>query len=283
MYLEIDEGFTTHRKTLRFCGFMQDHNAFAYLMRLWSWATRSAPDGDLSGLDPIDIELAVQYRLGDGKCYRAMVVAGFIDTDGDGAPVMIHNWPKRTGGAIARMEAAALAAKARKDRWKERQQNGTGTPEERSENASGTFQNGSRTPQDKTSPDQSRPDQKAPARPRDPWPAWHWFEKFKLSWAPAHGQLAYGSSVEDDRATGDFNDTLNTLPGEQRVAAEEAADELFARYFAIKQAAGHPWKWFCQRFNELRLPKSRGSPRNGSAPPGGTSATQRAAQQWKGR
>jgi len=283
MYLEIDEGFTTHRKTLRFCGFMQDHNAFAYLMRLWSWATRSAPDGDLSGLDPVDIEFAVQYRIGDGKCFKAMVVAGFIDVDGDGNPVTIHNWAKRTGGAIARMEAAARAAKARKDRWKERQQNADGTQTERPENADGTIENASGTPQDKTSPDQSSPDQKAPARPRDPpWPAWEWFDKFKLKWAPAHGQIAYGSSPEDDRATGDFNDTLNSIPGDQRKAAEEAADELFARYFAITAAVGHPWKWFCQRFNELRLPRTRGSPRN-MTPPGGTTAAQRAAQKWKGR
>src|SRR4051812_19101636 len=111
MYLEIDEGFTTHRKTLRFCGLMQDHNAFAYLLRLWSWATRSAPDGELLGLEPIDIEIAVQYRPADGKCYAAMVKAGFIDEDEPGKPGRVHAWLERTGATIKKFEADAARKK----------------------------------------------------------------------------------------------------------------------------------------------------------------------------
>lgn len=115
MYLEIDEGFVTHRKTLRFCALMRDPNAFAYLMRLWSWACRSAPDGDLLGMESIDIEIAVQYREADGKCYEALVRAGFIDAGAGGQPERIHNWMERTGAAIQKMADEA----ARKKAWRE--------------------------------------------------------------------------------------------------------------------------------------------------------------------
>lgn len=128
MYLPIDEGFVSHRKTLRFCGYMQDANAFAYLLRLWSWAARSAPDGSLDGLSPFDIEHTVQYRNADGRCYGAMVKAGFIDEREPTVPAAIHNWMERIGASIAKMEAAADAAKTRRKRWKDAQGTRTETP-----------------------------------------------------------------------------------------------------------------------------------------------------------
>lgn len=275
MYLEIDEGFIAHRKTLRLCAMMQDQNAFAYMMRLWSWATRSAPRGDLNGMDPADIELVVNYRLMDGKCFRAMVTAGFIDTNADGMPTEIHNWMKRTGASILRMEAAAQASKSRKDRWKERQRNAAGTPEERDGNADGTLaetpENVPETHQDKTSPvqsspDKSRSDQSPPRAPaRDLWAGWQWFNRFRMLWPEAHGRIAYGEGDDDAKATGELEDKLNSLPGDDRLTAQDRADELISGYFAIAsaRAAAHPWKWFVARFNELRVPapaKARASP-----------------------
>lgn len=106
MYLEIDEGFIGHRKTMRLCGLMQDPNAFAYLLRLWTWAVRSAPDGRLTGMEPLDLEIAAGYRHLDGKLYAALVRSGFID-ERDGAPVELHGWMKRTGLAIRRMADGA--------------------------------------------------------------------------------------------------------------------------------------------------------------------------------
>lgn len=287
MYLEIDEGFISHRKTLRFCGLMQDQNAFAYLLRLWSWATRSAPDGKLTGMDPMDLEIAVQYRLMDGKCFRAMVAAGFVDTDADGNPTEIHNWGSRTGGSIARMVDNAERKKAIrlhrdgkcggsdeckvcdgtiKLRSEDKRETVPGHSQDNGGTSAGHEQGKLRhfdTVQ--TSPDQSRPDLKAPppARKRDPWPSWHWYNKFAAAWQIAHASIAYGRGDDDYEATGELDDKLNSLPGDQRLAAEDAAEALFARYFAIRAAApGHPWKWFVQRFNELRTPPAaRGSPR----------------------
>lgn len=115
MYLEIDEGFVTHRKTLRFCALMQSNNGFAYILRLWSWACRSAPDGDLTGMESADIEIAVQYSQGDGRCYESFVKAGFIDAGATGEPTALHNWMERTGAAIRKMADEAK----RKKTWRE--------------------------------------------------------------------------------------------------------------------------------------------------------------------
>lgn len=162
MYLEIDEGFPGHRKTLRLCAALKNPEAGWFMIRLWTWACRSCPTGDLAGMDPYDIEIAVQYRPLDGACYRAMVTAGFID-EADGKPAAIHNWMERTGGAIAKMAGAAERKKlyrAHRDGkcdpvwclFCTEAHRGDGSPKD----VAGTVPGQS---EDKTDPDQSRQDQ----------------------------------------------------------------------------------------------------------------------------
>lgn len=106
-----------------------------------------------------------------------------------------------------------------------------------------------------------------PPRPHDlPWPAWRWYEKFKIAWAPVHRKVAYGDGEDDARATGELEDKLNSIPGFDRLKAQGEADVLFKRYFAIQAAGAHPWKWFVQRLNELRAGPvmARPPPRGGS-------------------
>ena len=102
MYLEIDEGLFEHPKTLEFCGILENSEAWSHLIRLWRWACRSAPDGDLSGMKPRSIEIAMGWQALDGRAFAAAVEAGFIDEGAAGAR-SIHNWAERTGGAIAKM------------------------------------------------------------------------------------------------------------------------------------------------------------------------------------
>lgn len=91
---------------MRLCGLMMNPEADTYPIRLWRWAVRSAPDGDLTGMEPYDIECALRYRLLDGKLYSALVKAGFIDELEDGTR-RIHDWHEYTGGAITKMSEAA--------------------------------------------------------------------------------------------------------------------------------------------------------------------------------
>lgn len=111
MYLEIDEGLPEHPKAMRLCARMKDQNAWAWCIRLWRWASRSAPDGSLAGMEPSEVEIACGYASLDGRLYAALVAAGFVD-ELDGKPAAIHNWKKRQGGAIERMEAGAERQRA---------------------------------------------------------------------------------------------------------------------------------------------------------------------------
>lgn len=109
MYLEIDEGYFEHPKTLRLCGALKDHHAAIYPIRLWKWACRSAKDGRLGVVDAFVIEKVVGYEAMDGRCFDALC-AGFLDV-GTGGEVRIHDWMVYTGAAVRRMEDSAASKK----------------------------------------------------------------------------------------------------------------------------------------------------------------------------
>jgi len=111
MYLEFDENFPEHPKSVRLCSSLQNPVAWAYMAKLWCWARKYQKDGDLTGYEPAEIEFAVGWTLADGRFYAAATRAGFIDEDHDAAGAVVarrlHNWMKRSGGAIKRMEDEA--------------------------------------------------------------------------------------------------------------------------------------------------------------------------------
>lgn len=179
MYLRIDEGFEAHCKTLKFCRLMQNPEAGIYLMRLWTWAVRSAPNGDLTEAEAYDVEVAVRYRLLDGKCFAAMIEAGFIDVDEETGKKSIHKWLERTGGDIASMESESCRKKAMRAHRAQKCAGLTGNPPCDHcvrEMSAGRSADGPRTVQvlaaDKTTqtrPVQTRPDQSTdPERAPDP-------------------------------------------------------------------------------------------------------------------
>jgi hypothetical protein len=171
MYLEIDEGYWDHPKTIDLCGRLLDSRADTYPPRLWRWAVRSANTGKLGHMSDYAIERAVRYEAMDGKCAQALIASGFIDQAEDGTRE-IHDWMDFTGGAIKRMEDKAAGNKARRAEAKnkaeeerrrleeermrlesEKEQSRTGIVPESYRNRTST--NPSQTRQDKTSPDQS--------------------------------------------------------------------------------------------------------------------------------
>jgi hypothetical protein len=123
MYLRILEGFPSHWKTLALARKLDDHNAGMYCLRLWTWACQSAPSGDLSNIDPLDIELIVHWPGEPGRCFAAMVAVRLIDRREDGGHE-IHEWADHTGGDIEKMETRAAEKRAdaaeRKRRERER-------------------------------------------------------------------------------------------------------------------------------------------------------------------
>jgi hypothetical protein len=124
MYLEIDEGFDSHPKTVRLCRVLGDVNAGQYLIRLWAWACRSAPDGDLSGMQAEDVEAIARYKPADGKLFAALCdrwspkFGPWIDVDGDCQSVKLHGWQERQGAAIARMTKHAEYMRSKREQRK---------------------------------------------------------------------------------------------------------------------------------------------------------------------
>ena len=121
MYLEIDEGFLDHPKTMRVCGMLGDQNAGMYIIRLWRWACRSAPTGCLDGMTPDEIEMAAGYKAQDGRLYAALA-SRFID-EKDGKPHALHDWMQHQGGSIKRMNQRADAKRDAARERKKRERN----------------------------------------------------------------------------------------------------------------------------------------------------------------
>lgn len=111
MYLRILDSFPDHPKTLSLARVLGDLNAGMYCMRLWTWASKSAKDGDLSNLDPLDLELIMRWQGEPGRCFAAMVAVRFIDQR-PGGGFEIHEWAEHTGGDIEKMEERAAEKRA---------------------------------------------------------------------------------------------------------------------------------------------------------------------------
>lgn len=271
MYLEIDEGYPGHRKTLRLCALLKCDTADAYPPRMWAWAARSAPDGDLTGMDPVELELALRWRGEEGALYAALTRSGFIDRDEDGRTV-IHNWATRTGGAIEKMATRAGMAKERRAHMDHKCVAAcrycAGTL---------TLRSPARSSQDKTSQDQSSDPPLSGSSPLalsasspyperasvaavvpEMWSADRWRQKYALLWRDKyHGTMGGGTPAAV--ATAELGDRLGAIPVAERLAAQDRAAEMFGEYLANESPRvveeRHPWAWFVMKFDSLRAPK----------------------------
>lgn len=253
---------------------MQDHNAWAYIVRLWFWAVDSAPDGRLDGLLPADVEIAVQYRHQDGRCYAALVRAGFVDEAAPGEPVAIHDWDEWIGASLRAMEEAAEKSRVRKRTWRSNRRStepprllppadvtGTGPPPEgdvppmspgrhAGQDAAGAGQDAPGTPLIKS--DQSKPNQRDLSSPgaEAEW----WVQRYRAVWNQVRGSF-YGRGMADGRAANNLETILAELPLAARAAARARGDDMI-RAFLSKSGreaqAKHPFSWFVTSFNDLR-------------------------------
>jgi hypothetical protein len=117
MDLRLDLGFFEHPKTvnLQLAG---GHAAVTSLLRLWVWAARQRPLGDLSELSDKAIERAAGCKPGS---LAQMVACGFLDGDQEGRSC--HGWAERqpyvvtAPDRIAAARAAGIASgQARRER-----------------------------------------------------------------------------------------------------------------------------------------------------------------------
>lgn len=85
------------------------------LQKLWLWAAQSKPDGDLSGLDSEDIELAADWSGEDGAFTRELVALGWIDETETG--YCLHDWADHNPWQAEAKSRSDKARQAAASRW----------------------------------------------------------------------------------------------------------------------------------------------------------------------
>lgn len=215
MYLEIDEGFDSHPKTVRLCRVLGDVNAGQYLIRLWAWACRSAQDGDISGMEAADVESIAKYKVSDGKLFAALTekwspkFGPWIDRESD--RLLLHGWDERQGAAIKRMEKHA--ARMRDYR--------AGSKPKRNEHVASTCEARSMTVQsrqDKTSTDQVEKE-----RTRDPGTTEHQAPRNEPGKPEPRNVVAKYLAIRSELIVGHVNGAKTVFPSPQESDLTKAA------------------------------------------------------------
>lgn len=115
----------THPKTLKLMKKLGDR-AFYSLIRLWAFVSTNKPNGDLSGYDIDDIEIAADWTGDDGLFVNTLVDLKFLEKQDDGYHV--HDWHDHNEYAAHAPERSAKAKKAARARW------GNGSGKQNNEN-----------------------------------------------------------------------------------------------------------------------------------------------------
>lgn len=113
MFLEVDEDFTEHPKSLRLCRILMNPLGWAYVIKLWRWCTKYQKDGDLTLYEKGEIEYALGWTLEEGVLFAALVKAGFVEEVG--GRVLVHDWDKHQGKWIRKLEADRERARERRN------------------------------------------------------------------------------------------------------------------------------------------------------------------------
>jgi hypothetical protein len=99
------------KKLMRRCGDI----AFYNLICFWSYVAQNKPNGDITGLDPDDIEIAACWSGQCSELYQAMLDLCLIEIV-DGKRV-VHDWKEHNGYAYHAKERSERAKHAAEARW----------------------------------------------------------------------------------------------------------------------------------------------------------------------
>ena len=110
----ISVSATSHPKILKLmrrCGDI----AFFNLIKLWTFVAQNKPDGDLTGMDVDDIEIAAGWN---GECsmfYQALLDLCLLDATEEG--LFVHDWQDHNSFAAFAKERSEKAKRAAEARW----------------------------------------------------------------------------------------------------------------------------------------------------------------------
>jgi hypothetical protein len=95
------------------------------------------------------------------------------------------------------------------------------------------------------------------------WAGWYWLQRFKIAWTEHYGSIGYGRGEEDAKAAADLTDMLEDLGEPERLRCQERVADLL-RVFLAAKAGKHPFKYFVERFNGLRVDIAKTSAAGGA-------------------
>lgn len=109
----VSVDFFAHHKTKKLKKRLGYEGVVA-LLQLWAYAARLRPDGDLSGMEEEDIELAADWCGEEGTLVPTLKSVGFLDEDEGG--LRLHDWQENNAWAAAgesRSDASRLSRMAK--------------------------------------------------------------------------------------------------------------------------------------------------------------------------
>lgn len=115
LFIRVDVGFWSHRKTLRLRALIGDA-AFWLPPRLWAYAAQQQPNGDFSGFMAEEIAMLVGYPGDAQALLQALRQSGFMDD------MQLHDWEEHNGYHKSFSDRAKKAANARWEEERRRQE-----------------------------------------------------------------------------------------------------------------------------------------------------------------
>ncbi|WP_337509640.1 hypothetical protein [Desulfovibrio sp.] len=109
----VSVDFFAHHKTKKLKKRLGYEGVVA-LLQLWAYAARVRPDGDLSGMEDEDIELAADWCGEEGTLVPTLKSVGFLDENEGG--LRLHDWQENNAWAAAgesRSDASRLSRMAK--------------------------------------------------------------------------------------------------------------------------------------------------------------------------
>lgn len=99
-WFRVDSSFVDHPKAMRLEVEINDPNAIAYVVRLWSWLSRFAQSGRFAPILAAHVEIACKWRGEKGALVAALCAAGLLDIDTESGDFEAHDWWEKQGAIV---------------------------------------------------------------------------------------------------------------------------------------------------------------------------------------
>lgn len=112
-WFAVDDAVADHPKVMDLEARLDDANAVAYVLRLWCWTHRYAPEGRIGEHIVLQLERAVRWNGAPRTLIQTMLDVGLLDAVSGG--VEVHDWAEHQGALVEKSKRdAALKRKKRR-------------------------------------------------------------------------------------------------------------------------------------------------------------------------